>query len=202
LVLLPQQGTGSFDQWNQMSDSAARKQQFEQCVEQHHGGLYRVALRLTGREATAIELVQETYLQAWRGLDSLREVDRMRAWLYAILRRQFLKTLGRSNEWLATDVVSSNAELIEGLPDGSGWLDQQAFVPDPAERNDQRDLIQWAVQRLDVRYRFPVLLQLMEEMSIEEIGQALELPQGTVLSHLHRGKQQLRSILEREMSNG
>jgi DNA-directed RNA polymerase specialized sigma24 family protein len=42
----------------------------------------------------------------------------------------------------------------------------------------------------------------MEEMSIEEIGQALELPQGTVLSHLHRGKQQLRSILEREMSNG
>jgi RNA polymerase sigma-70 factor (ECF subfamily) len=202
LVLLPQQGTGSFDQWNQMSDSTARKRQFEQCVEQHHEGLYRVALRLTGREATAIELVQETYLHAWRGLDSLREVDRMRAWLYAILRRQFLKTLGRSNEWLATDVASYGAEIIEGLPDGSVWLDQQAFVPDPAERSDQRELIQWAVQRLDVRYRFPVLLQLMEEMSIEEIGQALELPQGTVLSHLHRGKQQLRSILEREMSNG
>ncbi len=183
-----------------MSASAARKRQFEQCVDQHHEGLYRVAFRLTGREATASELVQETYLNAWRGLDSLREVDRMRAWLFAILRRQFLKSLGRSKEWLATDVAPSGTDN-DGLGQGSSWFEQQAFVPDPTEQSEHRDLIHWAIQQLDVRYRFPVLLQLMEEMTVEEISQALELPQGTVLSHLHRGKQQLRAILERETTH-
>jgi len=188
-----------------MTDNTARKRQFEQCVDRHHAGLYRVALRLTGREATAVELVQETYLQAWRGLDSLRDTERMRAWLFAILRRQFLKSLGRSPEWLATD-VSSHALDGHGL-DGEfsqhagAWPDGNVSTRDASQRTDDRDLIQWAVEQLEVRYRFPVLLQLMEGLSVEEIGQALELPQGTVLSHLHRVKQQLRAILEREISH-
>ncbi|MDP1563625.1 MAG: RNA polymerase sigma factor [Pirellulaceae bacterium] len=185
-----------------MTDIAGRQRQFEQCVDQHHEGLYRVALRLTGREAVASELVQETYLQAWRGLPSLRDVERMRAWLYAILRRQFLKSLGRSPEWLATDFHSTTENDDGEQSTGTSWLDQHAAVPDQAPQTAQRDMIQWALQRLDVRYRFPVLLQLVEEMSVDEIGQALELPQGTVLSHLHRGKQQLRAILEREMASG
>lgn len=183
-----------------MSDFATRKQQFEQCVEQHHAGLYRVALRLTGREAVAMELVQETYLQAWRGLSSLRDIERMRAWLFAILRRQFCKSLGRPTDWLASDITSDNANDDSNIP-ANRWLEEQAQVSSQSQQLEQRDLIQWAIQRLDVRYRFPVLLQLMEEMSVHDIGQALELPTGTVLSHLHRGKQQLRVFLEREMSN-
>lgn len=183
-----------------MTDSVARRRRFEECVEQHHQGLYRVALRLTGREAVATELVQETYLQAWRGLASLRDEDRMRAWLFAILRRQFLKSLGRSVEWLATD-IGSDAKNAEDSVDAA-WLEQQVAVPDSTQQTEQIDLIQWAVAQLDVRYRFPVVLQLMEDMSIDEIGQALGLPQGTVLSHLHRGKKQLREILHREMANG
>jgi RNA polymerase sigma-70 factor (ECF subfamily) len=183
-----------------MTEIAARKRQFEQCVDQHHSGLYRVALRLTGREALATELVQETYLQAWRGLASLRDDDRMRAWLFAILRRQFLKTLGRSVEWLATDLGSDGKNADDSVD--AAWLEQQVAVPDSTQQTEQSDLIQWAVSQLDVRYRFPVVLQLMEDMSVEEIGQALDLPQGTVLSHLHRGKKQLREILLREMANG
>ncbi len=184
-----------------MADNTARKRQFEQCVDQHHAGLYRVALRLTGREATAVELVQETYLQAWRGLDSLRDTERMRAWLFAILRRQFLKSLGRSPEWLATDVTPHTLEE-DVAPRGGAWPDGSAATADATQRTDDRDLIQWAVEQLEVRYRFPVLLQLMEGLSVAEIGQALELPPGTVLSHLHRGKQQLRAILEREIPHG
>lgn len=185
-----------------MTDIAGRQRQFEQCVDQHHAGLYRVALRLTGREAVAAELVQETYLQAWRGLSSLRDAERMRAWLYAILRRQFFKSLGRSPEWLATDFHSATEHDDGEQSTGTGWLDRLAAVPDQRPQSEQRDLIQWALQQLEVRYRFPVLLQLIEDMSVNEIGQALELPQGTVLSHLHRGKQQLRKILEREMASG
>lgn len=183
-----------------MTDIAARERQFELCVDRHHEGLYRVALRLTGREAVATELVQETYLQAWRGLSSLRDADRMRAWLYAILRRQFLKTLGRPAEWLATDLGPAAADE-DCQASGASWLEQQAVAPDTSPQTEQRELIQWAIQQLDVRYRFPVLLQLMEDMSTEEISHSLELPLGTVLSHLHRGKQQLRQILERELAN-
>ncbi|MBL8888563.1 MAG: sigma-70 family RNA polymerase sigma factor [Planctomycetaceae bacterium] len=183
-----------------MSDFVTRKQHFEQCIEQHHQGLYRVALRLTGREAVALELVQETYLQAWRGLSSLRDVERMRAWLFAILRRQFCKSLGRPTDWLASD-VESNASSEDSCALRNCWLEEKVEAVSQSQQFEQRELIHWAIQRLDVRYRFPVLLQLMEEMSVHEISQALELPTGTVLSHLHRGKQQLRVFLEREMSN-
>lgn len=191
---------GAFEHWEKMSDFATRRHQFEQCVDQHHAGLYRVALRLTGREAVAMELVQETYLQAWSGLSSLRDLERMRAWLFAILRRQFCKSLGRPTDWLASDIASDNA-IDDSAGHPNRWLEERAEHSNEPLQLEQRDLVHWAIQRLDVRYRFPVLLQLMEEMSVQEIGQALELPTGTVLSHLHRGKQQLRVFLEREMSN-
>ncbi len=179
-----------------MSDIAERQRQFEGCVDQFHAGLYRVAFRLTGRQAVAVELVQETYLQAWKGLASLRDPEKMRAWLFAILRRQYLKLMRRPGMILATDmsIVENGADA-----DAGQWLENLGTVPSEVTNRERRDLIQWALDQLDEKYRFPVLLQLMEGLSVEEISTALELPAGTVLSQLSRGKQKLREVLERQL---
>jgi len=181
---------------DEMSDFAARRVQFEQCVHQHHAGLYRVAFRLTRRQAVALELVQETYLQAWQGLDSLREPAQMRAWLFGILRRQYLKLARRRSERLATDLAQDGPSAQE--PATNGWLAGLGATRSSDGDCERRDLVQWALGQLEEKYRFPVLLQLMEDLSVDEIGRVLELPQGTVLSQLHRGKQKLREILQRQ----
>ena len=62
---------------------------FERCISQHADSLYRVAFRLSGRRELAEELVQETYLNAWNGIESLSDVSKMRGWMFAILRNQF-----------------------------------------------------------------------------------------------------------------
>lgn len=68
-------------------------QLFELAVDENADAMYRVAWRLTGEQQWATDLVQETYLQAWQGLGSLRDRTRLRSWMFGILHRQYLKQL-------------------------------------------------------------------------------------------------------------
>lgn len=179
-----------------MSDSQARTSLFESCVERYHPSLYRVAYRLTGRQALAMELVQETYLQAWQGLSSLRDPERMRSWLFAIMRRQYLKHMERNVERSVSDLPTDSSGFAPSS--SSDWLEEQVSVASDITRIDRSEWVQWALSQIDVRYRFPLLLQWMEELSVQEISEVLDLPTGTVVSHLHRGRQALRRVLERE----
>ena len=161
------------------------QQRFEQCIESCADGLFRVAFRLTCNRALASELVQETYLNAWRSLDSLKEPMRMRSWMFAILRNQYSKLIRKE-----TKNVQSTEQMDSFAHDDISQEDTGLTTP--------TDRIQAALEQLDEKHKLPLLLVAMEQMSVEQAATILEVPQGTVMSRLHRGRQKLKEILNRE----
>ena len=166
-----------------MASEQESRFRFEQCVESCADSLYRVAFRLTGDSTLASELVQETFLNAWQNLESLRDPERIRGWMFSILRNQYSKLVrkeSRSGASLSHDVVAP-AERSE------------------EQRDDVSEQVQQAIDGLDDKHKLPLLLVAMEQLSVDEAARVLDLPRGTVLSRLHRGRQKLKSILERQL---
>ena len=164
-----------------MAKDQQSQTQFEDCVDVCADSLYRVALRMTGNATLASELVQETYLAAWRGLDSLQEPERMRAWMFSILRFQYTKLIRRESKSV----------------DAGGDL-QHSPTPTPSDSSETVDRVRNALAVLPDKHKFPLLLVSMEGLSVEEAAEVLELPRGTVLSRLHRGRQKLKEQLLRD----
>ncbi len=157
------------------------QRQFESAVDEHAAALYRVACRLTGHHHLAGELVQETYLQAWQGLGSLRDRAKLKSWLFGILRFQYAKLVRRESR-------------INSLHEGDA---DSLSAPGSGETGELVDQVQAAVAELADEHRFPILLVSMEGLTVDEAAAILELPRGTVLSRLHRGRQKLKQILQR-----
>lgn len=161
-----------------MPSSTDRRRQFEQCVDEHSPALYRVAWRMTGCESTASDLVQETFLQAWRGLESLRDAGRMRSWLFGILHNQYLKSVRSVRRMKPMDGV-----------------DLHHLATPMSETDADGELLQQALNRLDDDHRLPLLLHLMEELPVAKVARLLELPEGTVASRISRARKKLQAQL-------
>ena len=156
-----------------------RDARFEEEALPHLKRLYAAAYRMTGNVADAEDLVQETLLRAFRGFDRYIPGTNVRAWLYTILQRvrvDGLRKAGRS-----VDTV----ELLEGGPPVRG--NQEGAL-------QGRDL-ERAFSSLPEAFRVAVLLRDFEELSYEEIAKVMEVPIGTVMSRIHRGRALLRAAL-------
>lgn len=156
------------------------QQTYERCVETCADSLYRVAYRLTGDRVLASELVQETYLAAWKNLTSLADSNKMRSWMFAILRNQYSKLIRKESK------TAQASELAFDVP-------QQT-----APSNETVDRVQQAIARLPENHRLPILLVAMEGLSVEEAAGVIGIPKGTVLSRLHRARQKLKAFLQDE----
>lgn len=165
----------------QMTIDSQKREQFESCVRDCADSIYRVAYRLSGNETLARELVQETYLNAWKSLDRLSDPAKTRSWMFAILRNQFSKLIRKESKAVVTS-VEFDEPVEKELPD-----------------TETQEAVQNAVQSLDEAHRLPILLVSMEGMSVEEAAEILELPKGTVLSRLHRARQKLKETLSRDL---
>lgn len=163
-----------------MQDHSDLRKLFEACVESCSESMYRVAWRMTGDAGTAEELVQETFSQAWQKIDSLRDSTKMRSWLFAILRNQSLKAFRKKRPTASLAVESVVDHRLE-----SG-------------KNEQADIVQRAIEQLNDNQRLPILLVSMEGLSVDEASEILNIPRGTVLSRMHRGRQRLKEIIEKE----
>lgn len=158
---------------------------FTQLVDAHYAPLYRFALSLARREADACDLVQQTfYIWATKG-DALREATKAKSWLFTTLYREFLR--GRRRDGRITSV--------EDLPPGE--QDVAAEDVDRAVRIDAAGVVV-ALQAVDEVFRTPLTMFYLQDLSYLEIAEALEVPIGTVMSRLSRGKAQLRLALARE----
>jgi len=153
---------------------------YERWVRDHAAGLYRLAYRLCGDAAVAEELVQETYYEAWKSLRRRRGPRRPRNWLMRILRR-------RHARWRREVARSPGATP---LPD-AGASDR----PGPLRLVSEAESLQAALDRLPDRYKVPLLMVFLEDLSCRAVARELDLPVNTVLSRLHRGRQRLREAL-------
>jgi RNA polymerase sigma-70 factor (ECF subfamily) len=142
--------------------------------------LYAGACRLTRDVADAEDLVQETYLRAFRAFHLYQPGSNIRAWLFTILYRV------RADHFRKVARAPRMAELPADGP---------AVEPAQSQLADGHELVQRALARLPEPFRSAVVLRDMQDFSYEEIAGILEVPIGTVMSRIHRGRAQLRQLL-------
>lgn len=157
---------------------------FTQLVDAHYAPLYRFALSLARNQADAGDLVQQTfYIWATKG-HALREAAKAKSWLFTTLYREFLRVRRRE----------TRATSLEDLPPGE--QDVAAEEIDHTAGLDAMTVMD-SLQEVDEVFRAPLTLFYMEELSYQEIAETLEIPIGTVMSRLSRGKAQLRAALSK-----
>ncbi|MBM84145.1 MAG: RNA polymerase subunit sigma [Planctomycetaceae bacterium] len=165
--------------------SASSTPELSKLIGEHYEMLYRFAYRLCGSAEEAEDLTQQTFLVAHQKLQQLREAERAKGWLFSILRNLFLKSVSRPGK-NGSVPLDSVAEL-EYVWDADAVADQEA--------------LQQAISQLPEEYRVPIALFYLGEFSYKEIAQQLEVPIGTVMSRLSRGKSALRRRLASEFQD-
>jgi RNA polymerase sigma-70 factor, ECF subfamily len=155
---------------------------FEAEAMPHARSLYGMAYRLTRSPADAEDLVQETFLRAFRSFDSFTPGTNIRAWLYTILQRARIDLLRRSGRGPMT------VELQDDCPHATVAPEQDRLA------HGHEDL-ERALLGLPESYRAAVILRDIDDFSYEEIARILDVPVGTVMSRIHRGRVLLRKAL-------
>jgi RNA polymerase sigma-70 factor (ECF subfamily) len=160
--------------------------EFERRALEHLDALYNFAVYLTRRPADAEDLVQETYLRAFRFSHRFQPGTHLRAWLFHILRNTFL-TFYRARE--------REAPLAEdGVPDWDAPMFHDAPEDDAGTLEAHTDL-ERAMRRLPEEFRTVLLLAEVEGLPLEEVARVMACPVGTVKSRIFRAKERLRALL-------
>jgi RNA polymerase sigma-70 factor (ECF subfamily) len=162
---------------------ATKQFQFDALVRATSADLYRFGHWLCRNPTLAHDLVQETYLRAWRSLDDLRDTGAAKAWLITILRREHARLFERK-----TPPIESIDEQLAPLPDDDGLVQ----APDDASEDN---LVRRAIARLDRKYREPLLMQVLCGYSCEEIARELGITPQAVMTQLFRARQKLKAML-------
>jgi RNA polymerase sigma-70 factor (ECF subfamily) len=175
-----------------MADQAT----FEHDVMGYVPQLYSAALRMTRNPADAEDVLQEALLKAYRGYHSFRAGTNLKAWLYRILTNTFINTYRRRSR-RPDEVELGQLEdlyLYRRLgSEGSGGAERSA-EEEALDRFVDTD-IKAAVEALPDNFRIPVLLADVEGFSYKEIAEIMDVPIGTVMSRLHRGRKALQRTL-------
>lgn len=163
---------------------------------EYMGPLYSSALRMTRNPADAEDLVQETYLKAYRGFGSFEEGTNLKAWLFRIMTNSFI------NRYRAAQRRPDESDLDE-VEDLYLYRRIGGFEAAAMGRSAEDELMEMfseaevkaTVEELPDVYRMAVLLADVEGFQYAEIAEILEIPIGTVMSRLHRGRKQLQKRL-------
>jgi len=156
--------------------------EFEELIDLYYQPLYRFAFSLAKDEADASDLVQQTFLIWARKGHQLRDDAKVKTWLFTTLRREFLGRLRKA------------AHFVDGELD-PGLETTPAEASRPEDQLDAREIVE-KLYSLPKEYKAPLALFYLEEHSYQEIADILEIPIGTVMSRLSRGKQRLRALLD------
>ncbi len=159
-------------------------------------GLYTAALRMTRNPSDAEDLVQETYLRAYRGFGGFQDGTNLKAWLYKILTNTFINMYRAKKR-------RPQQEALDDMEDFSLYRKIGGLEAVDAERGPEMEVldsipeesIKQALEDLPEQFRIAVLLADVEGFSYKEIAEITEVPIGTVMSRLHRGRKQLQRRL-------
>ncbi len=161
-------------------------------IRAHQPSLYAYMLRMSGRPDVAEDTVQEAFVRALTHLNRFDERFRFSTWLFTIARRLYVNACQKLKPAYDTDIVSSRSGHWERPEDGVAAGD--------ALDSAKVDLLA-ALQTLSPEQREVVVLFHQMDWPIALIARHMSMPEGTVKSHLHRGRRRLRSVLESERSS-
>ncbi len=157
--------------------------------------LYGGALRMTRNPQDAEDLVQETYLKAFKAFDNYKPGTNMKAWLYRIMTNTYINSYRKKQRRpleTSTEDVTDHQLYTTSSHDSAGL--ESAEVA--ALKGMPNSRISAAFDELNEDYRMVVYMADVDDMAYKEIAEALDIPLGTVMSRLHRGRKQLRTMLK------
>jgi RNA polymerase sigma-70 factor (ECF subfamily) len=169
---------------------------FERDAMPYVGQLYSAAMRMTRNPADAEDLVQETMLKAYRAYDTFQEGTNLKAWLYRILTNTYINRYRKAQRRpTETDLGEVEDLYLYRRLGSEDTADMARSAEDQLLEGLVESDIKEAVESLPEHFRLPVLLADLEGFSYKEIAEILEIPIGTVMSRLHRGRKQLQRAL-------
>ena len=175
-----------------MADQA----RFTEVAMEHMPGLYSAALRMTRNAADAEDLVQETYLKAYRAYDSFQEGTNLRAWLYRILTNTYINNYRAAKRRPEVSDVEDVEDLyLYKRMSAPGGIRAGRSAEDEALDTFTDDVVKTALEELPEAFRMAVLLADVEGFSYKEISEITDVPIGTVMSRIHRGRRALQKTL-------
>lgn len=192
----------------QTVDGPAEQRPFADVARDHLDRLYGFCVRLTNDPSDADDLVQETLLRGMRAYDDLRDASRAKGWLFAIATnasRDLFRTRGRQVATVPFDTIDADGDEFS--------LFQTIAIEDPFPYSDELHLdflrlfrdddVQAVFGSMTPVFRLPIILTVVHGFSCKEAAAILEIPLGTLLSRLHRGRKQLeRGLWDYGVANG
>ena len=161
-------------------EMADKQTKYEALVHALHGDIYRYAYWLCRDPQIAEDLVQETFLRAWKAIDTLLDDKAAKAWLITILRRENARRFERKQ----FDLVDLDEHPLR---------DQGVL---PSEQELEHEWLRRHIARLPAEYQEPLLLQVLGGFSGEEIAEQLGLNKNTVMTRLFRARNQIKEAME------
>jgi len=192
----------------QTVDGPAEQRPFADVARDHLDRLYGFCVRLTNDPSDADDLVQETLLRGMRAYDDLRDASRAKGWLFAIATnasRDLFRTRGRQVSTVPFDTIDADGDEFS--------LFQTIAIEDPFPYSDELHLdflrlfrdddVQAVFGSMTPVFRLPIILTVVHGFSCKEAAAILEIPLGTLLSRLHRGRKHLeRGLWDYAVANG
>jgi RNA polymerase sigma-70 factor (ECF subfamily) len=180
---------------------------FEELVGRHEEKIYRLAMRFTRNDTDAAEILQETFLSAWRNLDKFEGKAQFASWLYRVAVNAALMLLRsqKRHPQVAVEDVSPEAlnEAARGASPGLGAGTDWSRRPDEQFQSDElRHQIQLAVDQLPESHRSVFLMRDVDGLSTEETAELLGVSLPTVKTRLHRARLALREAITRYFEKG
>ncbi len=162
-----------------------QKQGFESMVHAYSKDLYRYGYWLSRDSGIAEDLVQETFLRAWRAIDSLNDAKAAKSWLFTILRRENARRFEKKSA--QAELTTLDDELVEVF----------ATVEDDFANVDNM-AVRAALRQLPASYAEPLVLQVIGGYSCDEIATIIDVKPSAVMTRVFRARQKLRKLLEED----
>lgn len=153
----------------------------EGLIADHYQSVYRFAYRLCGSEHLAADLTQDTFIRALEKIEQIRDPARAKAWLFTILRNLYRRTMTKESRL--------NLASLEEEPHAIQHSESVVAEVDP-------ESLQAALNQIDEEFRTPIILYFFDDISYRDIAEIMNIPIGTVMSRLARGKEYLKQLLE------
>ncbi len=175
--------SSSYPKSSESPQSSAAAYDLESIAREEYAHVYRFCYSLTASRDDAQDATQSAFLALSKYQATVRDWASIRGWLFTTARRHYLGVLARRQK-------RGEVPLADAAPEGEGMVVEPNFL----ESLDAKQAVS-ALQELDVTYREALVLFYLEQHTYEEIAEILEVPIGTVMSRLHRGRKKLAAVL-------